>query len=267
MKKKKLKQFILYLILIISLIIFIYSIINIALWYIDVRKNNEVINEINKIIQIPDNIDFEEQIDIKEDEKTGDYWDYMKTNFIDVNLSKLKTINEDTAGWIQVPNTFVNYPFVQANDNEYYLNHSFNKKKNNAGWLFMDYRNTKDLNNKNLIIYGHNRKDKTMFGTLKQLTNQNWFNNKSNNIIKISMESGNSNWQIFSVYIIETTNDYIKTSFQSDNEYQEFIDMIKNRSIVSFDTNVTISDKILTLSTCHGSYKKLVIHAKLIGNN
>ena len=267
MKKKKLKQFILYLLLIISLIIFIYSIINIALWYIDVRKNNEVINEINKIIQVPDNIDFEEQIDIKEDEKTGDYWDYMKTNFIDVNLSKLKTINEDTAGWIQVPNTFVNYPFVQANDNEYYLNHSFNKKKNNAGWLFMDYRNTKDLNNKNLIIYGHNRKDKTMFGTLKQLTNQNWFNNKSNNIIKISMESGNSNWQIFSVYIIETTNDYIKTSFQSDNEYQEFIDMIKNRSIVSFDTNVTISDKILTLSTCHGSYKKLVIHAKLIGNN
>lgn len=267
MKKKKLKQFILYLLLIISLIIFIYSIINIALWYIDVRKNNEVINEINKIIQVPDNIDFEEQIDIKEDEKTGDYWDYMKTNFIDVNLSKLKTINEDTAGWIQVPNTFVNYPFVQANDNEYYLNHSFNKKKNNAGWLFMDYRNTKDLNNKNLIIYGHNRKDKTMFGTLKQLTNQNWFNNKSNNIIKMSMESGNSNWQIFSVYIIENTNDYIKTSFQSDNEYQEFIDMIKNRSIVSFDTNVTISDKILTLSTCHGSYKKLVIHAKLIGNN
>ncbi len=267
MKKKKLKQFILYLILIISLIIFIYSIINIALWYIDVRKNNEVINDINKIIQVPDNIDTEEQIDIKEDEKTGDYWDYMKTNFLDVNLSKLKTINEDTAGWIQVPNTFVNYPFVKSNNNEYYLNHSFNKKKNNAGWLFMDYRNTKDLNNKNLIIYGHNRKDKTMFGTLKQLTNQNWFNNKSNNIIKISMESGNSNWQIFSVYIIETTNDYIKTSFQSDNEYQEFIDMIKNRSIVSFDTNVTISDKILTLSTCHGSYKKLVIHAKLIGNN
>lgn len=267
MKKKKLKQFILYLLLIISLIIFIYSIINIALWYIDVRKNNEVINDINKIIQVPDNIDFEEQIDIKEDEKTGDYWDYMKTNFLDVNLSKLKTINEDTAGWIQVPNTFVNYPFVKSNDNEYYLNHSFNKEKNNAGWLFMDYRNTKDLNNKNLIIYGHNRKDKTMFGTLKQLTNQNWFNNKSNNIIKMSMESGNSNWQIFSVYIIETTNDYIKTSFQSDNEYQEFIDMIKNRSIVSFDTNVTISDKILTLSTCHGSYKKLVIHAKLIGNN
>lgn len=267
MKKKKLKQFILYLILIISLIIFIYSIINIALWYIDVKKNNEVINDINKIIQVPDNIDFEEQIDIKEDEKTGDYWDYMKTNFLDVNLSKLKTINEDTAGWIQVPNTFVNYPFVKSNDNEYYLNHSFNKEKNNAGWLFMDYRNTKDLNNKNLIIYGHNRKDKTMFGTLKQLTNQNWFTNKRNNIIKMSMESGNSNWQIFSVYIIETTNDYIKTSFQSDNEYQEFIDMIKNRSIVSFDTNVTISDKILTLSTCHGSYKKLVIHAKLIGNN
>lgn len=267
MKKKKLKQFILYLLLIISLVVFIYSIINIALWYIDVRKNDEVINNINKLIQVPDNIDHEEQIDIKEDEKTGDYWDYIKTNFIDVDLTKLKTINEDTVGWIQVPNTNVNYPFVQANDNEYYLNHSFNKKKNNAGWLFMDYRNTKDLNNKNLIIYGHNRKDKTMFGTLKQLTNQNWFNNKSNNIIKMSMESGNSNWQIFSVYIIETTNDYIKTSFQSDNEYQEFIDMIKNRSSVSFNTEVGTNDKILTLSTCHGSYKKLVIHAKLIGNN
>ena len=101
MKKKKLKQFILYLLLIISLVVFIYSIINIALWYIDVRKNDEVINDINKLIQVPDNIDPEEQIDIKEDEKTGDYWDYIKTNFIDVDLTKLKTINEDTVGWIR----------------------------------------------------------------------------------------------------------------------------------------------------------------------
>lgn len=274
MKKKKKVKFkyskqLIYILLLISFILFIYSIINICLWYIDNKNNSKVINDINNIIEVPSNDENDSlnNIDIKEEEKTGDYWDYNKTNFIDVNISKLKSINNDTAGWIQVNNTNINYPFVLTNDNEYYLNHSFDKSKNNAGWLFMDYRNTVDLNNKNLIIYGHNRKDKTMFGTLKLLLTNNWFNKESNKIIKMSMESGNSNWEIFSVYITPNTNDYIKTNFINDLEYQEFLDLISNRNQVDIDTSVTINDKILTLSTCHGSTKKLVVHAKLISNN
>ena len=128
----------------------------------------------------------------------------------------------------------------------------------------MDYRNNKYEYGKNTIIYAHNRKDKTMFGTLDNLLTKDWYNKEDNRIIKMSSNNYNSLWQIFSVYVIETTNDYIKTNFLNDIEYQEFINLIHGRSYTNFNTSVTTNDKILTLSTCHGKTKKLVTHAKLI---
>ncbi len=262
----KLRTLIVYLLITISFIMFIYSFLNIGAWYIDCISSNKLMNDITDLVNVDGEI-LKSEEEYKKENNRSDYFEYIKTNFIDVDLNKLKSINEDTAGWILVPNTNVNYPFVKYTDNSYYLNHSFDKKKNSAGWLFMDYRNTLDLNNRNLIIYGHNRKDKSMFGTLKKLLSNNWFNNESNSIIKLKMDSGSSNWQIFSVYIIETTSDYIRTDFTDETDYQEFLNLIKNRSQVSLDTEVTVNDKILTLSTCHGSNKKLVVHAKLINNN
>ena len=76
------------------------------------------------------------------------------------NLKDSKSKNNDTIGWIKVNNTNIDYPFVQSNDNNYYLTHNFNKKKTSSGWVFLDKRNNKNLNNKNNIIYGHSRKDK-----------------------------------------------------------------------------------------------------------
>ena len=116
----------------------------------------------------------------------------------------------------------------------------------------------------NTIIYAHNRKDKTMFGSLDNVLTNEWFDKDDNRVIKMSTEKANTLWQIFSIYTIKTTNDYIKTKFKDDNDYKEFLHLIKNRSYKNFNTNVTTKDKILTLSTCHGSSKKLVVHAKLI---
>ena len=183
---------------------------------------------------------------------------------IDVNFDSLKKTNSDTVAWLFVGGTNVNYPVVQTSDNDYYLNHSFDKTKNSGGWLFMDYRNSKDDYGRNTIIYGHNMKNQTMFGTLKNLLSRSWYNTEDNRIIKMSSEKYNTLWQIYSVYTLETTSDYIQTEFASDEEYQTFIDLVKGRSIADFNTTVTTSDKTLTLSTCHGSAKKLVVHAKLI---
>jgi len=154
------------------------------------------------------------------------YWNFIKMKLIDVDFKSLKEKNTDTVSWIYVGGTNVNYPVVQTNNNDYYLDHSFDKSKNDAGWLFMDYRNNKYEYGKNTIIYAHNRKDKTMFGTLDNLLTKDWYNIEENRTIKMSSENSNTLWQIFSVYIIGTTKDYIKTEFYSTTEYEEFINLI-----------------------------------------
>lgn len=250
-----------YLIIFILISIIIFSIFRIIKW----NKDNTVI--INETEEINKNIIINEVEDNKntnEIDKSNIYFDYTKMKLIDVDFSNLKEINNDTVGWIQVVGTNINYPVVQTKNNDYYLNHSFEKKNNEAGWIFMDYRNSINEFDTNTIIYGHNRFNKTMFGTLKDTTKKKWFNNKDNHIIKLSLEKSNTLWQVFSVYKIATTNDYLLTKFNNDMEYTIFIRNLITRSIFDFKTDVNTNDKILTLSTCNGSKEKLVLHAKLI---
>ena len=153
---------------------------------------------------------------------------------------------------------------MQAKDNEYYLTHSFDKKYNSAGWVFLDYRNTLKDDDKNTILYAHGRYDKTMFGSLKNILKSNWYKNKDNHVIKLSTEKENTLWQVVSVYHIKTTSDYIQTEFSSDEEYQALLDELINRSAYKFNTTVSSKDKILTLSTCYNEKERVVMHAKLI---
>lgn len=268
MKKRKLnwKNIILVLlniIFIITLTISIYKIIN---WKIYSDKTK------TEITTLQENIHVEEVQDTKNTEiieqpeeipKKNPYWDYINMNMINVDFNELKKINQDVIGWLKVNGTNINYPFVQSKDNIYYLTHSFNKSYNTAGWVFLDYRNNSTYN-QNTIIYAHGRTDKTMFGALRNILNNNWLNNPNNYIIKISTEKENSLWQIFSAYHLPTTNDYLQTTFSDDTEYQNFLEMLKNRSSFNFNTNVSSNDNILTLSTCYNNSDKMVVHAKLI---
>ena len=267
-KKRKLKWKNIIIILIVTALIItlIISIFNMVKWKMDSNKTNE------EIINIQEDIDVDEVEDIENTEiikpveeppKENPYWDYINMNMINVDFNVLKRTNPDVVGWVKVNGTNINYPFVQANDNKYYLTHSFNKSYNAAGWVFLDYRNN-NTNNKNTIIYAHGRTDKTMFGTLRKILNNSWLNNTDNFVIKISTETENSLWQIFSVYHIPTTSDYLKTDFNDDTEYQNFLAMIKNRSSYNFNTSVNSNDNILTLSTCYSNSDKMVVHAKLI---
>lgn len=264
--KLKWKNIILILIFLILFITFNISIYNIIKWKLDSNKTNEEINTIQENTNIEEVKDNKGTEIIKQAEKIpkeNPYWDYIKMNMIDVNFDNLKKINSDVVGWIKVNGTNINYPFVQSKDNKYYLTHSFNKSYNNAGWVFLDYRNN-NINNRNTIIYAHGRTDKTMFGTLRKVLNNGWINNTNNYVIKISTEKENSLWQIFSIYHIPTTNDYLQTEFKDEREYQRFLNILKNRSNHNFNTSITSNDTILTLSTCYNDSEKMVVHAKLI---
>ena len=232
LKKRKFNwiNFILLLIIIICLTFLIISVKDIIVWKLDSKKIEKQVKEIQEIVKIEEVVeDLESKIEIIEPDseipKSSPYWDYLKMNLIYVDFSELININSDTKGWIQVNGTSINYPFVQAKDNKYYLTHSFDKTYNNAGWVFLDYRNKINSLNKNTIIYAHGRLDTTMFGSLKNILKSDWLNDSNNYIVKLSTEKENTLWQVFSVYHIPTTSDYIKTEFDSDEEFTNWTKM------------------------------------------
>ena len=267
MKKRKLKwnNIISFIILIILLIILIYSSIKIINWIKDNKKTNDVVNQINNIVDINEINDNKNTEVIKQNNlnKNNPYYDFIKMKLIDVDLTKLKKQNKDTVGWIQVKGTNINYPFVQTTNNNYYLNHSFDKSLNGAGWVFLDYRNDINKFNKNTIIYAHGRLNKTMFGTLRNILKSDWLKQTDNHVIRMSTEYENTLWQVISVYKIKETNDYLQINF-GNNEFKQFGNMLIKRSAYNFKTTINDSDRILTLSTCYNDNTRVVLHAKLI---
>ena len=186
-------------------------------------------------------------------------------NLLEVDFNDLLAKNSDTVGWIQVQGTNINYPIVQTTNNDYYLNHAFDKTENKAGWVYMDYRNNAVEFNQNTIIYAHSRYNGTMFGSLKNILNSSWYTNKENHIIRLSTPTENTMWQVFSVYTIAKESYYITPSFSTTESYQEFLNTIKGRSEVDFSGTVNTNDKVLTLSTCKDNFgNRIVMHAKLI---
>lgn len=243
--------------------LFSLSLYNIIKWKIDANKTSDQIDNIKnitKIEEVKDNTNTE--IINNNVDYSNPYWDYIKYDLISVNFNDLKEINNDTVAWIKVNGTNINYPVVKTTDNDYYLTHSFNKDYNEAGWVFMDYRNNGD--EKNTIIYAHSRLDKTMFGSLKGILEDKWLSDNSNYVVKLSTPTENTLWQVYSVYRIPTTSDYLQTYFSTDEEFNNFNNMLINRSIYNFNTSVSPTDRILTLSTCYNNNDKVVLHAKLI---
>jgi len=264
--KLRWKNVFLILLFFILLGIFVTCFNKVLRWTIDNKKSEQIMEDTYKLVEVKEETfeDEEKQEDEERVPETDPYWDFVNTSFLTVDLSSLREKNKDIIAWIKVNNTNINYPVVQYRDNDYYLTHDLYKNNNGGGWVFLDYRNNNDFNNKNSIIYAHGRKNKTMFGTLLNILNEDWYQNKDNYVIKTSSINNSYVWQVFSVYKIENTNDYIKTNFIDDSEYQAFLDLIQERSIYNFNTNVSINNKILTLSTCYDDNYKVVLHAKLI---
>jgi len=247
--------------------------------YISMKKVENIQNDINSIIaeyqdkekdELNDNKqnDVQNSENIIENEENDIIIENNEKEIINEELASLKQLNEDTVGWLKVNETNIDYPVVQYSDNDYYLKKNFKKEKDNSGWIFMDYRADNINLSDNTIIFGHNMYySGVMFGTLYKAKSSSWYTNPNNQIIEFNTLYDNMKWQIFSIYTIETTNDYLIADFSTKEKFQNFIDLITNRSIYEFNTPVSKNDKILTLSTCsNNGQKRLVVHAVLIDN-
>ncbi len=266
-KKRTRKQYLWVIILLISLIILGYAGFKIINWDQDNKKTSKQIEEIDqtvKVEEVPASNEDTLVNEPKKDDKNNDYWNYIKLPLINVNFNDLMNKNPDTVGFLKVNGTNINYPVVQTNDNKFYLNHSFDKSYNEAGWVFMDYRNDVNQLSDNTIIYAHGRWDTTMFGSLKNVFKNNWYQNTDNYVVHLSTPAYNSLWQVFSIYTIPTETYYITSNFGTDESYQKFLTTIQSRSVYKFNASVNTNDKILTLSTCLNNKEKVVLHAKLI---
>lgn len=190
------------------------------------------------------------------------------------SMEQLLADNPDTAGWIKVDGTYIDNVVVQAADNDYYLDRNFYGEKSQPGTVFADYRCVvNDYNNKqsdNIILYGHNQRDGTMFGTLnkykiKSGNTKNFDFYLEHPTFTFSNLYEEYTYKIIASFIIEVEprqtrdgiifdyHNYIK--FGTKRPYQTFIDNVMERSAINTGVDVEEGDKFLTLSTCSNEFE------------
>lgn len=236
---KKLKAIINFVVI----IIFLLSAYKLIEKHISNKKANEVYSELQ---EIKENLTENNEESLEED------------------ILDLSYINEDYRGWITIEDTNIDYPILQGEDNDYYLSRDINKEYLKSGSIFLDYRNN-NFDDKNTVIYGHSMRNGTMFGQLKYFKETGALD-ENKYIYILSQEGKTLKYEIFSVYTSDINDNYIKTSFNSDEEYKEFLDKICEKSLFPVNIDISTEDKILTLSTCSYEYEnaRTVIHGKLI---
>ena len=258
------KKMILNILVGIFVLLFILSVIYVLRWKIDIERNKDIANKVSQAL-IENNQD-ENQNEIVNEQQDENQNEEIHEEIIQtkIDFEMLKEINSDIIGYLQVNGTDVEYAVVQAKNNSYYLKKDLNKKYNVGGSIFADYKNKFDGTDKNIVIYGHNVRDGSMFGSLKNILEEEWYNNEENYLINFITENEENKYQVFSVYKIENEDYYIDTEFK-EGEFLEFVNTLKDRSIKDFGIEVTEEDSLLTLSTCANNNKyRVVLHAKLI---
>lgn len=169
---------------------------------------------------------------------------------------------ENYVGWITIDDTYINYPVVKYQDNEFYLNHGYDLKENIAGAIFMDRRNLGNQFDKHTIIYGHRMKNNTMFTDLNLYLDESFF--KENQLIVFRDLYNTYTYKVFSAYNI-SADDYILSYDIDDGVINNFKGISKH-----FDEHIYAEDnRYLTLSTCNYEFDngRMLVHAVLIQVN
>lgn len=195
--------------------------------------------------------------DVIEDEETHTY-----EKVFEVDFEQLKSKNQEVVAWIRFDNpSQINYPVLQAKDNEKYLKTTFDGKQNSAGAIFMDAVNVNDFSDNNTIIYGHNMKNRTMFGALREYKKKAFWE-ESPYFYIYTPDGKECKYQVFAVAVVESTAENYKKSFESEQEYNEFLEHIQKKALYKTDVQVATQSNVVTLSTCTSvtATQRLVVH-------
>lgn len=170
---------------------------------------------------------------------------------INIDFKILKEQNKDIVAWLYCEGTPINYPVVQANDNDYYLRKLIDGTYNQAGTIFMDYKNNSNMEDYKTIVYGHNMKNGTMFGTLTEYKNQEYYNEHKE--MYLFTENKNFKVELVAGYITSSESDIYTVTKKNTNE--KLLQSAISNSTFKSEVEVTKQDKILVLSTCDYDFK------------
>lgn len=187
--------------------------------------------------------------------------DYMK-KLADINLDALRETNPDVVGWIFLPNTLINYPIVQGEDNQHYLEYTWDGKKNVSGAIFLEATNAPDFTDFRTIVYGHNMANSTMFGSLHRYSSKSYWEQYP--YVYLVTDDGVLRYEIYSSYKAAIDSATYALELEGNRVKAAFIKLTKDESELETDIVPTVTDRILTLSTCVGSSShRRVVHARL----
>ena len=167
-----------------------------------------------------------------------------------INFDELRQENPDVLGWISIPETVLSYPLLQGEDNDFYLNHTWQKNSGIVGAVFMDCRSNAEMADFNTIIYGHRMRDGSMFASLKYYQDQeHWRTHPS---VYLACAEGVYRYDIFSAYEASVLGPVYDVNARDTDWREAFILSCRKRSVIETNIVPTADDQILTLSTCTG---------------
>ena len=255
-KKKKKSDVLLTIALIAAIVVFCYAAFNLYHIYTEYKKGTDEYNQIEEMAVTERDADSAEVAGPNAQLKPP----------IEVDFDKLKSVNEDVVGWIYVdalPD--ISYPIVKGKDNQTYLHQTYEKNYNFAGTIFVDYENSGDFSDCNTLVYGHHMKNGSMFGHLKKFREDDKLY-KQDKYFWILTPERNYRYEIISAYTTGVNSDTYTLFKGPGEEFEKYLETIKGYSeIQTDDTDLTIKDKIVTLSTCTGNEStRFVVQGKRV---
>lgn len=240
-KKRTVGDVIRTLILIVALGVFCYSGYQLFGIYTEYKKGDDEYDALeDEYVIAPD----EKEVDIQEVEGEP----VMKNP---IDFDGLLSMNKDIIGWLKVEALDISYPMTQGEDNDYYLHNTFQDTPNIAGCIFLDYENKKDFSDRNSIIYGHNMRNGSMFGTLKKFREEGVF--EKSPYFWIYTPEKIYKYEIFACHEVGYTSKTYQLTFEDDDDFMAYIKEAFDNSVVQSDASVSTEDQVVTLSTCTGN--------------
>lgn len=235
-KRDNLKQIIIKVFFLITLTVFVVSAVYIANYFLNAKHQDSIIEQARSVWH------------------TSETEEEPQPSVIELMLSE----NSDFKGWITVPNTKIDNPIYQTDNNDFYLNHNQQKKSSIYGALFFDCQNviTEAETDKNLVVYGHHMKNGSMFGNLTKYKQLSFY--KQNPTVEFSTLYKKSTYKIYAAFVLnaskEDDNGYIynisRKSFIDDEDFDSWVNEALERSLINTGVDVKNGDNIITLVTC-----------------
>ena len=167
-----------------------------------------------------------------------------------MDFTALREANPQVVGWILIPGTTVSYPLLQAEDNTYYLNHTWKGRWSSVGAIFLECQSSPDLSDFHTIIYGHNMRNRTMFGSLREYRREGYWEQHPE--ICLIDDEGVHYYDIFAAWEPRVTDAPFSPDVTTEKGRQSFLDTALRRSAIHTGVEPTVDSEILTLSTCTG---------------